>query len=203
MRWQGEGGCERTSKPNSNYCKGTFTKPKTPLSRQGRCLTEHHDETHVSQDCPTVSSTTDSEGARPGALINAQRQSSIIDLVTVFFVWTSTAAMRQCLTCLPARAEHLNSWPLLLCYYVPDSPHIHISLQFPHVAALRECEKRRRPTFSYIPSQHSYSPANLPVTFLPCFMTRSTSLISLRLATRNYRVGWARLSMSSTHSPRL
>ncbi|KAH9028689.1 hypothetical protein EDB85DRAFT_1595806 [Lactarius pseudohatsudake] len=31
--------------------------------------------------------------------------------------------------------------------------------------------KRQRPTFTHTPSRHSYNPANLPMTFLPCFVT--------------------------------
>ncbi|KAH9175554.1 hypothetical protein EDB89DRAFT_320631 [Lactarius sanguifluus] len=32
--------------------------------------------------------------------------------------------------------------------------------------------RRRRPTFTHIPSRHSYNLANLPVTFLPCFQAK-------------------------------
>ncbi|KAH9055239.1 hypothetical protein EDB87DRAFT_1341305 [Lactarius vividus] len=48
--------------------------------------------------------------------------------------------------------------------------------------------KRQRPTFTLIPLQHSYNPANLPATSLPCFATRSMNLNSLEVTTRDYQI---------------
>ena len=153
-----------------------------------------------------VYSTTNSEGTRTEISMNARRQSCIINLVLCMDI------TRQCLMVGgdlgPGRLafSHLQFDRLaiilseflafvFLCLSLPLRLHLPpLPISAPSSLLPRKnMRKRQRPTFTPIPLQYKYNPANLPVTSLPCYMTKPTSLINPGVTTRGYRVGWIRL----------
>ena len=156
-----------------------------------------------------VCSTTNSGGTRPEVSMNAQRQSSVINLVPCRDIHEAAPRAGQWAWRFgPGRfplshlhIDRLAITPSEFLAFVFQCLSLQLRLRLPPVpisapssSLLRKnMRKRQRPTFSHIHSQYKYNPVNLPVTFLPCYMTKPTSLINPGVTTRGYRDGWIRL----------